>query len=126
MKTSLFLVSLVFFACSKREDKIARNLPSVWTETEHYYSIGGPVIVQPTASATAETIQFKEVNIFYSSVNKQFNRYRLDTAGAHNYIKLYQEGKNDTTTWTIIKLTANELDLGFNCIEGCGKRFTRL
>jgi hypothetical protein len=40
---------------------------------------------------------------------------------------LFEEGKTDTTYWLINEVTQNSLTVGvIGCIEGCGKKFTRV
>jgi hypothetical protein len=122
----LFLLGL--FGCAKDEARTSIEMSSLWKETDHYYSIGGPLIWDKTEIGKEETIQFKANNEFYSSQQANLNRYIMEPAGAgHANLKLYEEGKTDTVRWKIYDITPNTMKIGFEgCIEGCGKKFTRL
>ena len=127
----LFYILVVFLAligCAKNEGRPSVELPSVWKETDHYYSIGGPIIWKKAETGKEETIQFKANNEFYSSQQTNLNRYIMESTGVGEAkLKLYEEGKTDTVRGTIYDVTPNTMKIGFEgCIEGCGKKFTRL
>ena len=129
MRVLVFIVfSFLIAGCEKSGENSSDSLISKWTETDHYYSIGGPIEWHPTEAPNAETIEFKNDNIFYSSLNNKLNRYQIITEGTTTpKLKLYEEGKTDTTYWFISQVTQNSLTVGISgCIEGCGKKFTRV
>ena len=121
------LVFLFITGCSKSNEKETTELPSTWKETDHYYSIGGPVIWKQTEASDAEVIQFKDDRVFYSSQRPELNRYIIEESDAQTStarLKLYEAGKKDTTYWFLKTVTPNTVEIGFSgCIEGCGKRF---
>jgi hypothetical protein len=130
MKHSFYilLLSILFICCAKDEARPSIEMSSAWEETDHYYSIGGPLIWNKTDEDKKEIIQFKSDNEFSSSERTNLNRYNMQPidAGAAR-LKLYEEGKTDTVHWIIYDVTANTMKIGFEgCIEGCGKKFKRL
>jgi hypothetical protein len=123
------VVSLLFIGCEKNGENNTGDLTSGWKETDHYYSIGGPVEWHRTESQNAEIIEFRKDSVFYSSVYTKVNRYKIETiAGSSSAkLKLYEEGKTDTTYWFVKEVTQNNLIIGVSgCIEGCGKKFVRV
>ena len=128
--TIFLLVLLAVIGCNKESEQKEQNITSAWKETDHYYSIGGPVIWKKTNADEAETIRFKKDNVFYSSVHTQLNRYLIEeppSPGSFSRLKLYSFGRTDTTYWFIKEVTPEVIEIGFrNCIEGCGKRFSRV
>lgn len=128
------LITLAGFAafgivsCSKQEDD--KTTISTWREVSTYFSPGtAELIWHPTAAADAEIIEFKQDNVFYSSAHPQLNRYLFQdasTGSSHNYLKVYRAGSRDTTTWFVKHVSENTLELGYMCIEGCGKKFERV
>lgn len=124
----ILLLFVVLIGCVKDESRHTVELPSVWKETDHYYSIGGPIIWKKTETGKEETIQFKANNEFYSSERTNLNRYIMEPTGVGDAkLKLYEEGKTDTIRGTVYDITPNTMKIGFDgCIEGCGKKFTRL
>ena len=122
------VLSYLIASCEKNNENGSGELISKWIETEHYYSIGGPGEWHPTKVADAEIIEFKNDNVFYSSLNNKLNRHQIHTEGtAAPRLKLYEEGKMDTIYWFISEITQNSLTVGVSgCIEGCGKKFTRV
>jgi len=122
------LLSFLLAGCEKSGENSSDSLISKWTETDHYYSIGGPIEWHPTEASNAETIEFKNDNAFYSSLNKKLNRYHIITDGTTApKLKLYEHGKTDTTYWFISQVTQNSLTISASgCIEGCGKKFVRV
>jgi hypothetical protein len=126
-----FYILLLFVAltgCAKDERPTSIEMTSEWKETDHYYSIGGPLIWQKTETGKQEVIRFKENNEFYSSQHATLNRYIMEPTGVGDAnLKLYEEGKTDTVRWIIYDVTPNTMKIGFEgCIEGCGKKLTRL
>ena len=130
MKHSLYILLLLitFIGCAKDEATNSVEVTTEWKETDHYYSIGGPLIWKKTETGKEEIIRFKKNNEFYSSQYTNLNRYILEPASVDDAkLKLYEEGKTDTLRWTIYDVTPNAMKIGFGgCIEGCGKKFTRL
>ena len=130
MRILMFImVSFLIAGCEKNNENGSRNLISKWIETEHYYSIGSPGEWHATEAANAEIIEFKNDNVFYSSINNKRNRHQVVTGGGTTTpkLKLFEEGKTDTTYWLINEVTQNSLTVGvIGCIEGCGKKFTRV
>jgi hypothetical protein len=124
----ILLLLITLIGCAKDETRASIERPTVWKETDHYYSIGGPLIWSKPEAGKEETIQFKTNNEFYSSQQTNLNRYTMETTGTGNAnLKLYEEGKTDTIRWIIYDVTPNTMKIGFEgCIEGCGKKFTRL
>ena len=130
MRVLVFIVLSIFIAsCEKGSENSSGGLISKWIETDHYYSIGAPIEWHPTEVSDAEIIEFKNDNIFYSSLNNKSIRYQIITSGGSSTpkLKLYEEGKTDTTYWFINEVTQNSLTVGISgCIEGCGKKFIRI
>ena len=132
MKNSIHKALFIFItllSCNKEGSEKPLSLASSWKETDYYYSIGGPVQWHKTEFSKEEIIQFKEENVFSSSVYKNLNRYIMEPLAANNSanFKLYEEGKTDTVRLIAYNITPNTMDVGFlGCIEGCGKRFARL
>lgn len=136
MKRLHFLIAGILFlvaSCSKEEEEEAaadkKGITTSWKETDYYYSIGGPAIWKPTAAGEEETIRFKNNNVFYSSVHTEWNRYRISEPDSDGIarLKLYTAGNRDTTYWFIKTVTPETIEIGFGgCIEGCGKRFSRI
>lgn len=123
----IVLAVIILAGCSKQKAEKGTLPPSAWKETDHYYSIGGPIIWKETEPTKAEIIQFKPDNVFYSSVHTKLNRYEWETINTAYRLKLYEAGKTDTTYWFVNTLTPDTLEIGFSgCIEGCGKRFVLL
>lgn len=124
------ICAIIFSACSKQTNPEEWNKPTTWKETDSYYSTGGPITWKKTETKDAEILQFKENNIFSSTVYTQFNRYKIETADATNSLarlKLYEAGKPDTTYWFLKTVTPNTIEVGHSgCIEGCGKRFLQV
>ena len=123
------VLSFLIAGCEKNNEKGSRELISKWIETEHYYSIGVPGEWRPTEAADAEIIESKNDNVFYSSINKKLNRHQIitNTGNTTPKLKLFEEGKTDTTYWVINEITQNSLTVGvIGCIEGCGKKFVRV
>lgn len=123
------VLSFLIAGCEKNNENGSKDLISKWIETEHYYSIGGPGEWHPTKASDAEIIEFKNDNVFYSSLNKKLNRHQVITSTGRTTpkLKLFEEGKTDTTYWLINEVTQNSLTVGvIGCIEGCGKKFTRV
>ena len=131
-KGFMFLVVLVgLLSCNKDTDHQSEglDLTSAWKETEHYFSIGGPIEWYSTEAKDAELIEFKKDNVFTSSAHTNLNRYKIEPVDGNTSakLKLYEAGKIDTLTWTIYNITQDSIDVAFsNCIEGCGKRFKRV
>jgi hypothetical protein len=67
---------------------VPKTLISKWIETEHYYSIGGPGEWHPTKAPDAEIIEFKNDNVFYSSLNNKLNRHQIITRHWKNNSKI--------------------------------------
>jgi hypothetical protein len=124
----ILLLLIVLIGCAKDEATNSVEVTSEWKETDHYYSIGGPLIWKKTETGKQEIIRFKKNNEFYSSQYANHNRYILEPAGVGDAkLKLYEEGKTDTLRWTVYDVTPNTMKIGFEgCIEGCWKKFTRL
>jgi hypothetical protein len=126
---SILFISLALTSCEKEGEKKTGTITSAWKETDHYFSIGGPIVWKITEPSEAETIEFKKDSVFSSSIHTNLNRYIIEpvTSSTAAKLKLYEAGNRDTTYWLINTVTQNTLDIGFsNCIEGCGKRFSRL
>ena len=125
--TGLFLIVL---SCNKEQQKKETGITSAWKETDYYYSIGGPAIWKPTEDTTAEIIRFINDGIFYSSEHTLWNRYIIESPEPTSGIaplKLYRSGTLDTTTWFLKTVTPETIEIAFGgCIEGCGKRFSRV
>jgi hypothetical protein len=127
---SFLIVVCTALACNKESQQKEQNITSAWKETDYYYSIGGPIIWKQTGADKAETIRFKEDNIFYSSAHPEWNRYVIEppqSSGAFSKLKIYGLGQTDTTFWFIKEVSPEVIEIGFSgCIEGCGKRFSRV
>lgn len=130
MRVIFFMVMvLLLVSCQKNQDNNTEDLTSSWKETDHYFSIGGPIQWHPTESQNAETIEFRKDSVFYSSVYTKLNGYRIEPIAGSNSakLKLFEQGKTDTTLWYISNLSQNSLTIGVSgCIEGCGKKFVRV
>ena len=130
MRVLFFMVvTLLFVGCEKNSENNTGNITSQWKETDHYYSIGGPIEWHPTESQNAEIIEFRKDSVFYSSVYTKINRYKIETiAGSSSAkLKLYEDSGTDTTYWFVNEVTQNNLIIGVSgCIEGCGKKFVRV
>ena len=81
-------LSILIAGCKKQNEKSSKDLISKWIETDHFYSIGGPIEWHHTEAANAEIIEFKNDNIFYSSVYKKLNRHQIITSNGNATPKL--------------------------------------
>ena len=121
----IFLLLVLFTGCIKDHPQ---EVSTVWKETDHFFSTGSTPAWHKTEIGKEEIIQFKTNNEFSSSERANLNRYLMQSIDASSAkLKIYEQGKTDTIYWTIYNITPNTMEASFEgCIEGCGKRFTRL
>ena len=125
----LFIAMFFLLAgCEKNNDNTG-DITSRWKETDHYFSVAGPIEWHRTEPQNAETLEFRKDSAFYSSAHPKLNGYRIEASSGSTSakLKLFEAGKTDTTYWLITNLTQNSLTVGFfGCVEGCGKKFVRV
>ena len=131
MKHFFYIVLLVFttlVSCSKDDPQQPQELTTSWKETDYFSGTSGTPEWHKTEAGKEEVIQFKDNNGFSSSVHINLNKYTMQAIDASSaQLKLYEEGKTDTLHWTMYNITPNTMDVSFgSCINGCGKRFSRL
>ena len=122
-------ISVIFLSCSKSPlINVSKDLSGKWKYSQSFYSIGGPLIYEPTddlnqwiifntnGSFKSNMSQFEKV-IRYEIVDSAHIKFitSVQTPGPHLYYYFI-----DTTENT---LTLSPADI--ICIEGCGSKFRR-
>jgi hypothetical protein len=123
-------MSIIFLSCTKSPliKNASKELAGKWRYTQTFYSIGGPLIYEPTDNLN-QWIVFETNGSFTSNMPqfKEVVKYEIIDSVHVKFITVVQQPGPQLYFYSVDSIE-NSLTLSpadIICIEGCGSKFRR-